>query len=76
MNCDSCAHLKSELDGSVRDGVELSKKLDAWENVLNKIHDLAGQIMGPDSHPNLGAIQDWVHTVLPCPEKAVMENPK
>lgn len=34
------------------------------QSVLNKIHDLAGQ-MG-DIHPNVGAIQAWIHEVSPC----------
>lgn len=74
MYCDSCAHLKVELDGALRSGVEVSRKFDAAVEALNKIHDLAGE-MG--DHPHAGAIQAWVHTVLPCPAKpAVTETSK
>jgi hypothetical protein len=55
-----CAHrIREERDALL---LEKRKMVDA----LGKIHDLAGQVMGPEAHPNLGAIQDWVHKVLPC----------
>lgn len=37
-------------------------KVESVTAALNKIHDLAGQI----DHPHAGAIQAWVHKVLPC----------
>lgn len=48
----------------------LELKITAMTNALNKIHDLAGQMSGPDAHPNLGAIQALVHEVTgDCGEK-------
>jgi hypothetical protein len=44
-------------------------RVDHLEDVLNKIHDLAGELGRSVDHPHVGAIQAWVHEVLPCPEK-------
>lgn len=45
-------------------------------DALNKIHDLAGQINGPNAHPNLGAIQDWCHRITgPCDDKKRPPDP-
>lgn len=42
-------------------------------DALNKIHDLAGQI---GDHPHVGAIQAWVHKILPCEGRQADEPPK
>ena len=51
-------------------GKWLDGRVGLMTDALNKIHDLAGQMSNrfePEkSHPNLGAIQAWVHMVLPC----------
>lgn len=60
-----------EIDSLRSEVAQLKLKNEAMTNALNKIHDLAGQVMGPDSHPNLGAIQAWVHEVSPCEVKRV-----
>lgn len=41
----------------------VKEKLGEAVDALNKIHDLAGQMSGPNPHPHLGAIQDWCHRV-------------
>ena len=54
-------------DGKTDERILLDKfkaRVDHLEEVLNKVHDLAGQ-MG-DIHPHVGAMQAWVHEVLPC----------
>lgn len=67
-NAEMIARWSDEKEGKLQ-GQE--KLIERMTNSLNKIHDLAGQISGPDAHPNLGAIQDWVHQVLPCEETLV-----
>lgn len=48
----------------------VKEKLEGAVDALNKIHDLAGQMSGPNPHPHLGAIQDWCHQVTgPCEGK-------
>lgn len=39
---------------------------DKLVNALSKIHDLAGELGRSVDHPHVGAIQAWVHEVLPC----------
>jgi hypothetical protein len=61
-----------------RENAELIALAPKMKEALEKIHDLAGQ-MG-DIHPHVGAIQAWVHEVLPCqahkgPER-FPENPR
>lgn len=51
-------------------GKWLESRVGLMTDALNKIHDLAGQMGNPfhpeDQHPHIGAIQAWVHLVLPC----------
>lgn len=49
---------------------ELEEKIVAYDEALAKIHDLAGQVRGSDFvNSHMGAIQDWVHQVSPCPKR-------
>lgn len=45
------------------DHVICNQCADTIKGILEKIHDLAGQIA---DHPHAGAIQALVHQVLPC----------
>ena len=71
--CDSsgCEILKHHKDCKLAKAIEeyTAQATKDMTEALNKIHDLVGQIRGPlADHPHLGAIQAWVHKVLPCVE--------
>lgn len=76
ITCDNAYHDRGHGICSFCVQDRIKKALEPYQNALGKIHDLAGQIMGPDSHPNLGAIQDWVHQVLPCEVKQDVPAPQ
>lgn len=62
--CDNAYHDRGSGVCSFCVQKRIDMAIQPYQDALNKIHDLAGQ-MG-DIHPHVGAIQAWVHEVSPC----------